>query len=244
MARHIINVHLNANKVTTEPLEGEIDLLTFKKFVHYCRLNCGPRLSAEAGEKLKSRYVLMRSGTHQHEKATDKRLAIPITVRQLEAIIRISESLAKMQLQPFVTDVHVNEALRLFQVSTLDAASTGSLSGAEGFTTEEDHELLNRIEKQLKRRFAIGTQVSEKNIIDVSDLFIISKMKNGKKFIYLFDFLLFICFDFGSIGFCASEVFRASYTKSYFYNDSTWRNTASNATKNVIPTLLKLLTTH
>ncbi|XP_055324079.1 DNA replication licensing factor Mcm5 [Sitodiplosis mosellana] len=166
LARHIINVHLNANKVSNEAPEGEIDLTTFKKFIHYCRTSCGPRLSAEAGEKLKSRYVLMRSGTHQHEKQTDKRLAIPITVRQLEAIIRISESLAKMQLQPFATEVHVNEALRLFQVSTLDAASTGSLAGAEGFTTEEDHEILNRIEKQLKRRFAIGSQVSEKNIID------------------------------------------------------------------------------
>lgn len=171
MARHIINVHLNANKVTNEAQEGEIDLTTFKKFIHFCRTSCGPRLSAEAGEKLKSRYVLMRAGTHEHEKATDKRLAIPITVRQLEAIIRISESLAKMQLQPFATEVHVNEALRLFQVSTLDAASTGSLSGAEGFTTEEDTEILNRIEKQLKRRFAIGSQVSEKNIIDVSHLF-------------------------------------------------------------------------
>lgn len=37
--------------------------------------------------------------------------------------------------------------------------------GAEGFTTEEDHEILARIEKQLKRRFAIGTQVSQQNII-------------------------------------------------------------------------------
>lgn len=160
---------MNANKATTEPQEGEIDLIKFKKFIHFCRTHCGPRLSAESAEKLKSRYVLMRSGTHAHEKATDKRLAIPITVRQLEAIIRISESLAKMQLQPFATEVHVNEALRLFQVSTLDAASSGSLAGAEGFTTEEDHELLNRIEKQLKCRFAIGSQVSEKNIIDVSE---------------------------------------------------------------------------
>lgn len=159
---------MNANKAAAEPQEGEIDLVTFKKFIHFCRMNCGPRLSAEAGEKLKSRYVLMRTGAHQQEKASDKRLAIPITVRQLEAIIRISESLAKMQLQPFATDAHVNEALRLFQVSTLESASTGSLAGAEGFTTEEDHEILNRIEKQLKRRFAIGTQVSEKNIIDVS----------------------------------------------------------------------------
>lgn len=168
MARHIINVHLNANKASTETQEGEIDLITFKKLVHFCRSNCGPRLSAEAGEKLKSRYVRMRGGAHEQEKAADKRLAIPITVRQLEAIIRISESLAKMQLQPFATDVHVNEALRLFQVSTLDAASSGSLSGAEGFTTEEDHEILIRIERQLKRRFAIGSQVSEKNILDVS----------------------------------------------------------------------------
>lgn len=37
--------------------------------------------------------------------------------------------------------------------------------GAEGFTSEEEHEMLVRIEKQLKRRFAIGTQVSQQNII-------------------------------------------------------------------------------
>ncbi|XP_033127896.1 DNA replication licensing factor MCM5-like [Anneissia japonica] len=37
--------------------------------------------------------------------------------------------------------------------------------GAEGFTTQEDREELNRIEKQLKRRFAIGSQVSEHCII-------------------------------------------------------------------------------
>lgn len=166
LAKHIINVHLNANKpANTETVEGEIPLNVLKKFIHYCRTHCGPRLSAEAGEKLRSRYVLMRSGTHQQEKLADKRLAIPITVRQLEAVIRISESLAKIQLQPFATDEHVNEALRLFQVSTLEAAMSGTLSGVEGFTTDEDHEMLNRVEKQLKRRFAIGSQVSEQNII-------------------------------------------------------------------------------
>lgn len=167
LARHIINVHLNANKTTQleAHTDGEIPLNVLKKFIHYCKTHCGPRLSSEAGEKLRSRYVLMRSGAQQQEKASDKRLTIPITVRQLEAIIRISESLAKMQLKPFADDEHVNEALRLFQVSTLDAALSGTLSGVEGFTTDEDHEMLNRIEKQLKRRFAIGSQVSEQNII-------------------------------------------------------------------------------
>ena len=91
---------------------------------------CGPRLDKDAGDKLKNRYVMMRAGTREHERDTEKRLSIPITVRQLEAVIRISESLAKMRLEPFATEVHVNEALRLFQVSTLDAAMNGSLAGS------------------------------------------------------------------------------------------------------------------
>ena len=55
------------------------------------------------------------------------------TFRQLEAIIRISESLAKMKLQPFATESDVDEALRLFQVSTLDAAMSGNLAGMSSF---------------------------------------------------------------------------------------------------------------
>lgn len=49
--------------------------------------------------------------------------------RQLEAIVRIAEALSKMKLQPFATEADVGEALRLFQVSTLDAALSGTLSG-------------------------------------------------------------------------------------------------------------------
>ena len=42
---------------------------------------------------------------------------------QLEAIIRISESLAKLTLQPTVQEVHVDEAIRLFKLSTMDAVA-------------------------------------------------------------------------------------------------------------------------
>merc|ERR1712098_805390 len=105
-----------------------------------------------------------RNSNREIEEEGEKRLSIPITVRQLEAIVRISESLAKMELKPFAT-AHVDEAIRIFQVSTLSAAQSGDLSGAEGFTTEEDQEMLYRIEKQLKKRFAIGSQVSQHTII-------------------------------------------------------------------------------
>lgn len=95
----------------------------------------------------------MRNG-HRDQDQVHQKSVIPITVRQLEATIRISESLAKMQLLPFATEKHVAEALRLFQVSTLEAAQTGDLAGAEGFTTEEEHQMLTRIEKQASEKFA------------------------------------------------------------------------------------------
>lgn len=44
----------------------------------------------------------------------------------------------------------------------LDSSSD---TGVEGYTSEEDYETLNRIENQLKRRMAIGTQVSEHTIV-------------------------------------------------------------------------------
>ncbi|GAB1301730.1 DNA replication licensing factor MCM5 [Apodemus speciosus] len=164
LAKHVITLHVSA-LTQTQAVEGEIDLAKMKKFIAYCRARCGPRLSAEAAEKLKNRYIIMRSGARQHERDSDRRSSIPITVRQLEAIVRIAEALSKMKLQPFATEADVEEALRLFQVSTLDAALSGSLSGVEGFTTQEDQEMLSRIEKQLKRRFAIGSQVSEHSIV-------------------------------------------------------------------------------
>ena len=164
MAKHVMKVHLNA-VMTDDAVEGELPLETLKRFVSFAKVRCGPRLSKEGGDKLANRYVMMRGGTREQERRTARRSAIPITVRQLEAIVRISESLAKMSLLPFATDTHVDEALRLFQVSTLEASSSGTLSGVEGFASEGDQDEIRRVETQLKSRFPIGSQVSEQRII-------------------------------------------------------------------------------
>lgn len=88
----------------------------------YCRVRVSPRLTVDACESLRNQFVSIRE---DHRKKVRDGSVIPITVRQLEAIVRLSESLARMSCTPDVTDVHVREALRLFRVSTLDAASTG-----------------------------------------------------------------------------------------------------------------------
>lgn len=51
--------------------------------------------------------------------------AIPVTVRQLEAVIRISEAIARMALQPVATQEHVAKAIQLFNFSTMEAVKSG-----------------------------------------------------------------------------------------------------------------------
>ena len=83
-------------------------------------------------------------------------------ISQLEAIIRISEALAKLTLSPVVQNHHVEEAIRLFKFSTMDAVSAG---GADGLTRGELNEEMHRIEKELKRRLPIGWSVSYQTLV-------------------------------------------------------------------------------
>ncbi len=85
-------------------------------------MKAAPKISAEAGQLLQNYYVEDRKLVSENKKAKRKN-NIPVTVRQLEAIIRLSEAIAKMNLSNFVLENHVNEAHRLFQISTLSAAS-------------------------------------------------------------------------------------------------------------------------
>jgi len=163
LARHVLKIHMNI--LNTDDNSGDMSIQKLKKYIAYCRSKCGPRLSESASEKLRNQYVVMRNGTSIYEREVGKKTAIPITVRQLEALVRISESLAKMRLAPFANETDVDEALRLFHVSTLSSAGSGNLAGIEGFTTREDQEEIARIEKQIRRRFVVGSQVSEHAIV-------------------------------------------------------------------------------
>jgi DNA replication licensing factor MCM5 len=85
----------------------------------------------------------------------NQRSSIPITVRQLEAIIRITESLAKLSLSPIADESHVDEAIRLFLASTMDAVTQG-----EGQSSKELMDETNKVEEELRRRMPIGWQVN------------------------------------------------------------------------------------
>lgn len=126
-------------------------------------MKCTPRISPEAGNALQNFYVQDRKKVNESKKARAKN-NIPVTVRQLEAIIRLSESIAKMSLANVVLESHVNEAHRLFQISTLSAASSG-------FTMSYDippdlAPTILRIEEAIRRRLAINAKISYTKLIE------------------------------------------------------------------------------
>ena len=82
---------------------------------------------------------------------------IIIICRQLEAIIRISEALAKMTLSPVATEAHVDEALRLFRVSTMQAVISGH--SLEGMARPDLLKQVDSVERILRQRLPVGTSV-------------------------------------------------------------------------------------
>ncbi|CCE93768.1 MCM DNA helicase complex subunit MCM5 TDEL_0G04010 [Torulaspora delbrueckii] len=161
IANHVMNIHTGRTTQTEGELENagmEISMEKMRRYITYCRLKCAPRLSAQAAEKLSSQFVSIRKQLLINELESTERSSIPITIRQLEAIIRITESLAKLELSPVAHERHVDEAIRLFQASTMDAASQDPIGGMNGNTNIMAE--IRRIEQDLKRRLPIGWSTS------------------------------------------------------------------------------------
>jgi DNA replication licensing factor MCM5 len=163
IARHVLELHkggLEKNNEETAP----ISVADLRKYVSYCRNAVSPRLTPDACETLKNHYIDIRAKMAQEKREGKDNNVIPITVRQLEAIVRISESLAKMQLRDQVEVADVEEALRLFTVSTLDAANRERGIGIQTFTEEQKKEL-HRAEEIVRRRIQIGGRMHKQQII-------------------------------------------------------------------------------
>lgn len=99
IAEHVVGLHTYGKK---EESASEISLEDLKKYITYTKMNFYPRLTEESGHMLQDLYVSDRMASRD-QKISKKSSGIPITVRQLEAIIRLSESIARIHMQTVVT---------------------------------------------------------------------------------------------------------------------------------------------
>ncbi|OQS54150.1 hypothetical protein EHP00_2235 [Ecytonucleospora hepatopenaei] len=120
-------------------------------------------MSEEAANKLSRFYVSIRQQVDEFEKESSKRSSVPITVRQLESLIRISESMARMDLSSVVNCSHVEEAIRLFQVSTMNAVSQGHQ--IEGMTRNSWLSAMTEVVEKIREHLPIGTSKKASDLL-------------------------------------------------------------------------------
>ncbi len=116
LARHLVSLYYS-DDVIREQKRGTVDQKFLKDYLLYARHNIQPEVGDAAVEVLVEGYLSMRSMGGRGSKT------ISATPRQLESLIRISQALAKMRLDPVVTDDDVREAIRLMRVATQAAAT-------------------------------------------------------------------------------------------------------------------------
>ncbi|XP_074268924.1 DNA replication licensing factor MCM6 [Silene latifolia] len=115
IAHHIVRVHQKRE----EALSPTFTTAQLKRYIAYAK-TLKPKLSSEARKLLVQSYVTLRRG----DAAPGSRVAYRMTVRQLEALIRLSEAIARSHLEIQVLPRHVTIAVRLLKTSVISVESS------------------------------------------------------------------------------------------------------------------------
>eukprot|EP00866_Antonospora_locustae_P001824 jgi/Antlo1/1824/957 len=108
--------------------EGMIDQELLRKYIVYARTNVHPIVKEVDLEKISQLYSELREESFSAG-------SVPITVRHIESIVRMSEAFARMRLSPVVSSNDIDEAIHV---------ALSSFIGAQKYS----------ITKSLRRRFS------------------------------------------------------------------------------------------
>jgi replicative DNA helicase Mcm len=142
LAEHILKTH----QYTSIDYEIEPELL--RKYIAYARKNVNPKLTDEANMILKEFYVNTRNSN------SDEQGAVPITARQLEAIIRLAEASAKIKLKDYVEKEDAKKAVDLTLFCLRDVGvdpETGEIDVEilEGGTPKSHRDKIQRVTEEI-----------------------------------------------------------------------------------------------
>ncbi len=105
LADHILKLHQSPEAA---PPEISTDFL--RKYISYARRKCRPQLSKEAVSTIKKFFVSLRG-----KYAGDESNSVPISPRQLEALVRMSEASARVTLNDVVSKEDAERAVDLLR---------------------------------------------------------------------------------------------------------------------------------
>ena len=109
IASHVLEEHKQE-----VPIRDIVGQKLLRKYIAYAKQKIKPKLSEEAAEEIKNFYVKLRN---QSTGGDSDIKPIPITARQLEGIVRLSEAHAKLHLRDRVTSEDARKAIELLKSS-------------------------------------------------------------------------------------------------------------------------------
>eukprot|EP00891_Asterochloris_glomerata_P009792 jgi/Astpho2/9792/e_gw1.00149.18.1_t len=110
IARHIVLVHQRRERAFNVPYS----MAQIQRYIRYAR-SIKPELTDRARTALVAAYKILRT----EDAAPGSSTAYRITVRQLEALVRLSEALARLRCRSTILPTDVNEAKRLVKNSII-----------------------------------------------------------------------------------------------------------------------------
>merc|ERR1712139_599168 len=113
LADHLVSMYSASG--AKKRIDAKIEPELFRKYVAFAKRWVHPEISEDAAQSLVKNYTDLRNQGGSRE-------VITATPRILESLIRIAESLAKMELREVVTVADVEEAVRLLKAATYAAA--------------------------------------------------------------------------------------------------------------------------
>jgi DNA replicative helicase MCM subunit Mcm2 (Cdc46/Mcm family) len=103
------NVDVTSEEIddVTSDVDPDIDPELMRKYIAYAKQNCHPRMTDGARQTIEDFYVDLRS------KGQDEDSPVPVTARQLEAIVRLAEASARVRLSDTVDDADADRVIEI-----------------------------------------------------------------------------------------------------------------------------------
>ncbi len=132
LANHILEAHLagemleleEEDNIVVRQFESDMSTEFIRKYVAYAKRNIIPKMSDEAKQLILEKYVNTR-------KMFEETQAVPITPRQLEAMIRLAEASARARLSDIVTREDAQRAIRIVDYFLKEASSEEGIIDAD-----------------------------------------------------------------------------------------------------------------
>eukprot|EP00792_Barthelona_sp_PAP020_P007995 TRINITY_DN3187_c0_g1_i2.p1 TRINITY_DN3187_c0_g1~~TRINITY_DN3187_c0_g1_i2.p1 ORF type:complete len:716 (+),score=171.52 TRINITY_DN3187_c0_g1_i2:35-2182(+) len=158
IAAQVLRSHTNLGQRSIN--DDENDTVFLKNYIAFARSMIAPVISAEASDKLQRFYTTIRSGDSK----------FPLSIRQLEALVRITESFARMELKAEANGDHADKAIDLFKASTMNNSSLETVKESQGLDVKEAAQL-KTIKMKLVNSLQTGVKISVSQLMKIHQAF-------------------------------------------------------------------------